>query len=506
MEFNSDNDFEDDHENFNTTDDTSSNEGESRNLTRERTERKRREFTNIILDDEMKELIIQVSRTAQDPDHQDFLSKQTSYEIYHIPLKNYMVSKYGKKPTQTDNLAFVLALSYPEYMIHTFNSFADFKLAFNNIEEDSDFKPCGYDVRDYGLETCICNESLMYIHKFQNIHSGINFNIGSVCNKHYGLISKNDINYKTNETKLKEHKEKERERKEGLPEGFYENERQIKKQERQEKKLLKEQDKQMKIEINLMKKEEKITRKNLELLNKELQKLNKNNPNSHSSKKCYNCKKDVIFNNIDKMLLCSICCPQEQKEKIQRVVTKIKYNSKDCSKCKHKFINEKECFNKLCNKCYDLKECLNCELDFKGITDLCINCQQKWCLEKCKMCPEKFLKYKIVNDLYCLDCDEKLRQCIDCDRDILKPSERCYKCHHNFINKIMVKNCEYCDDEFEVKKDGTWKTCCSDCYFDNRKLEKCQDCNEYFKKMKNENWRTRCGPCYHKNKNTVSKY
>jgi hypothetical protein len=29
-------------------------------------------------------------------------------------------------------------------------------------------------------------------------------------------------------------------------------------------------------------------------------------------------------NNIDKMLLCSVCCPQEQKEKIQRVVTKIK--------------------------------------------------------------------------------------------------------------------------------------------------------------------------------------
>ena len=70
----------------------------------------------------------------------------------------------------------------------------------------------------------------------------------------------------------------------------------------------------------------------------------------------------------------------------------------------------------------------------------------------------------------------------------------------------MVKNCEYCHDEFEVKKDGTWKTCCSDCYFDNRKLEKCQDCNEYFKKMKNENWRIRCGPCYHKNKNTVTKY
>jgi hypothetical protein len=456
MEFNSDNDFEDNNDNFDTTDDTSSNEGESRNLSRERTEQKRREFTSIILDDEMKELIIRVSRTAQDPNHQDFLSKQTSYEIFHIQLKNYMITKYGKKrkPIQTDNLAFVLALSYPEFMIRHFNSFADLKLAFNNIEEESDFKPFGYESGEWE-HTCICNEPLCSVYRFQNIHSGINFNIGSVCNKRYGLISKNDPNYKSNEIKLKEHKEKERERKEGLPEGFYERERQSKKQEKQEKKL-------KKLEEKLKKLEEKLN------------KLNKKEPGGFKIKKCLSCDKECIHKTCE-IEICSICVPSKIKNKKPHLNNNIKKNF-ECISC-------------------------DCELNIiyiKNNIQLCPICQQKWCLEKCKMCPEKFLKQKTVNDLYCLDCDEKLRQCIDCERDILKPSERCYKCEYKVKNNLVSIICKYCNKEEDVKKgEEKWKKNCTDCYKKLVVTKKCivTDCNNTIKVMPDEKWKTKCRNC-----------
>jgi hypothetical protein len=434
---------------LNITDDSSSNDGEGRNITQERTERKRRELTNIVLDDEMKEFIIKESKTAQDIHHQFYLSKQTSYEIYHIPLKKFMMEKYNKKPTQTDNFGFVLALSYPPRMISNFNSVSDFKLSFNNEGEDSDFKPIGYEVRDYGLETCICNESLMYIHTFQNIHSGINFNIGSVCNKHYGLISKNDPDYKSNEQKFKEHKEKERERKEGLPEGFYENERQLKKEEKLKLKLKKQQE-------------------------KELKKLNKKEPGCFIIKQCILCNKEGIHK-IHEIGICSTCVPNVIKMNKINLNIYIKKNSayNDCKSCDKEFVN------------------------IKNQRDLCINCEHNWCLEKCKLCPEKFLKQKTVNDLYCLDCDEKLIKCKDCDTNILKPIERCYKCEYKSKNNLDSIICKYCQQEVYVKKGEKWKKNCTDCYKKLIVTKKCivSDCDNMIKVMPDEKWKTKCRDC-----------
>ena len=482
--------------------DSTSNDDETPSKSKEMDKKKRSEFTSIILDAEMKELIIRESKTAQDPNHQNFIANHRSYEIFHNDLKDFMNKKYGKTPTQTDNLAYLLLLGYPEHMVRNFTSMKDLKLAFTNKEEESDFKPYAF-FRTQGIEnTCICNKPICDVHIFQNIHSGINFNIGSKCNNRYGLISKTNPEYKSNEKKLKEYKENEKEKREGLPEGYYKQKKEEDKLKKLEEKKIK---KELKEELRLMSIEEKLTKKNEAQLIKELKNLNKHNPNSHSCKKCYSCKKDVIFNNIDKILLCSICCPQEQKIKKQKTVNSIKYNSKYCLKCNYKFYNNKGYLNDLCNKCYYLKNCKGCYIEFKGINELCCVCDEKWCLEKCKMCPKEFLKNKKTeqNNQYCPDCEDNLINCIDCKREIFKPSERCSKCHHMFINKITVKICDYCDHEFEVKEDGKWKTCCSDCYSDNRKLEKCQDCNDYFKKMKNENWRIRCRSCYYKNKNKV---
>lgn len=153
-----------------------------------------------------------------------------TYEDYHKLLTEYFRIKYNKKPTQTDNLAFVLLLSYPENMILQMNSFKDIKMAFNNLGEDSDFECIGFRIGMNGEKnTCVCNEHIKNIHIFRNKFSGISFQIGSVCNDRYGLISKQDANYKSTCNKIKEHKEKEKERNNNLPEGYYENERNQKK-------------------------------------------------------------------------------------------------------------------------------------------------------------------------------------------------------------------------------------------------------------------------------------
>ena len=472
------------------------NEHERNNINEERNEKKRREFTNIIIDDEFKKLIISVAETAQDPNNMYYLSKQSTYESYHTELKKYFNKKYDKKPSQTDNLAFIILLTYPEKNINNFTSVKDLKLAFNNKEEDSDFKPFGFEVGEYDEHTCICNEPICNVHRFQNIYSGMVINIGSVCNLRYGLINKNDPTYKSNDKKIKEYKEKQREKVENKPEGFYENLRQEDKKSKVELKNIKKENK-------LMMEEDKLSKKTEKLINDELKRLNKKIPGSYLSKKCYFCKSDTIFKNTEKLLLCSKCCPSHQKQKKQRFINSIQ-NIRECTKCKHYFVNNKGIFVKLCDMCYKLKECVSCEKDFTGQNDLCLECEKVYNMKKCQLCPFNFIVSHKSNDLYCDECDKNLIKCIDCKRDILKNSRnntRCYTCGIRFVDKITVNTCEYCDDEFEVKENEKWKTCCSDCYFDNRTLEKCHDCNDYFKKMKNENWRTRCGPCYYKNKN-----
>ena len=486
-------DFENEYETEYETDSTSNDE-ETPSKNKEMDKKKRSEFTNIILDAEMKELIIRWLKIAQDPNGGLYISAQSSYEIFHDVLKKYMMKKYGKTPTQTDNLAFVLLLTYPEHMIRNFTSMKDLKLAFNNLEEESDFISKGFTrvPTKTSQNTCICDEHIQNIHIFQNIHSGTNCNLGSICNNRYGLISKTNPEYKSNGKKLKDFLENEREKREGLPEGYY-------KQKKEEDKLKKLEEKKIKEELRLMSIEEKLTKKNEAQLIKELKKLNKQNPNSHSCKKCYSCKKDVIFNNIDKILLCSKCCPQEQKTEKQKTVNSIKYNSKYCLKCNYKFYNNKGYLNSLCNKCYYLKNCKGCYIEFKGISDLCCVCDEKWCLEICKMCSEDFLKNKQVehNNQYCLDCDEKISKCIDCNRDILKPPERCYSCDHKFKNNLDSIICKYCKKEEFVKKGETWKTNCRDCYKKLVITQKCitANCRNTVNIMPDKSWKTKCRSC-----------
>jgi hypothetical protein len=193
---------------------------------------------------------------------------------------------------------------------------------------------------------------------------------------------------------------------------------------------------------------------------------------------CKVCDKNGIYRN-NEINICSSCIPSKVK-----TILKIMRNSLNIE------IRGNEAY----------KECVNCNCEFidvKNNTQLCTVCDEKWCLEICKMCPEKLLKQKTVNDLYCLDCDEKIRNCIDCKRDILKPSERCYSCDRKFKNNLDSIICKYCKNEEFVKKGETWKTNCKDCYKKLVVTKKCITANCYntINIMPDESWKTKCRSC-----------
>jgi hypothetical protein len=410
------------------------------------------DLTNIIIDDEFKEVVYKDMILAQDINSNLYLNRITTYEIYHESLKKYL-KKIGKKPTQTDNLAYILCLTYPKEKFETFRDFGDLKLVFNNNKE-SDFESRGFNINDENSTTCICNEQIWNIHIFRNKYSGITIQVGSVCIGRYGLISKDDPTYKSTCKQIKEYKENKKEKEEGKPEGFYENER----------KRIKEEKIQKKIELGL---------------EKELKKLNKKNPGEFKTNNCLYCEKICIYKSNYKLCICSTCFSEENK--------KIKSNI-------NLQINQ---LTKKKSNVYCIEDCVSCTEKFisNNNIELCIICDNKWRLVNCKMCPDKFLKQQNVNDLYCLDCDEKIVKCIDCNIDILKPNQRCCKCKYKFTNNLHTIICKYCDEEEYVKEDEKWKKNCKDCYKKLVITKNCIICDDIFKIMPDEKWKTKCRDC-----------
>jgi hypothetical protein len=437
------------------------------------------DFTNIILDDDFKKFVLKTISYAQDDKNNFYLSRMSSYKLYHDELKKYFKEKkYNKTPTQTDNLTFLLILTYPERIISSFTSVKDIKLAFNNPIEESDFHANGFQIDETGDSNscCICNEPLKYIHNFINKYTGISFQIGSVCNERYGLINKNDTNYKSTCKKIKEYKEKQAEKKEGKPEGFYENERKQKKIINSEKIIIKQENELMKKEDKLIKSIEKINKK-------ELNKFGFN----YVNKKCYFCKTDGIYIKQKLLCICSKCCSNEQKEiKIKTNKLILKYGIdldiiRDCYYCEKEFvtINDK----KMCNDCIKIVK-----------------------INNCLMCNEIFCVGIKITDNYCEDCEDKIIKCINCTTTIYKHISknqfgRCNICFYRFVNKLTVILCKYCEEKFEVSEKENWRTCCTNCFKDNVALHKCQFCDDMFKKLPHETWKKSCSNCYYKFKN-----
>jgi len=428
----------------------------------------RSDLTNLVMDEELVQLALRECVTAHDVNSMFYLSTLSSYEIYHEPLKKYFIRKYNKTPSQTDNLGFTLLLTYPKNIIRTFKNFIDLKLAFNNINEESDFQSHGFAIDDSMTSTCVCNERIKNIHEFRNIYSGITIQIGSVCNERYGLISRNDPNYKSTCKKIKEAKERKKEREEGLPEGHYENER---------KRI----------------KEEKLLEKERKNLEKELKKINKKTP-GYKIGNCAFCNKDCICFKY-KLCMCSTCIPEEDKNFKHDLRFKLNW------KVPHLIQN---------TNTYCMDDCANCEKEFvsKDQTELCGLCVDSWKVKTCKYprCDVKFcVDIHDDDDEYCPDCDEKIIKCSDCPIKIYKEEAncqngRCKICNRRFLDKKVLKCCDYCEEEFEVYEKDKWRTCCKNCYKDNIEQQKCNMCSDTFKKLPHETWKKTCTTCYYKSK------
>lgn len=418
------------------------------------------EFTNIVFDDEFKNLALQQIVTAQDVNSPFYLSKLTSYELYHDYLRVYFLRKYNKKPTQTDNLAFILLLTYPERMIKTFKNFKDLKLAFNNITEDSDFESSGFQIDETGTTTCICNEDIINVHIFQNKYSGISIQLGSVCNDRYGLISKNDEKYKSTCKKIKEAKERKKEREQGLPEGYFENERKRIKEEKDQNKLAKN-------------------------MAKELNKLNKK-AKEYDINSCLFCEKKCIYNLKFKLCICSVCIPEKIKENKRYL----------CNRIKNK--HPKPLVNYYC-----VEECVYCDVKFisENNCELCCDCCLNVKIKNCKMCKDAFCIGLNNNDEYCEDCETQVENCLNCSITIYKNIAtkqfgKCDKCYYRFINKLVLIECRDCEESFEVPEKEKWRTYCNDCYKDNLDDYKCVICQYTFKRLNYQTWKTKCIDCY----------
>jgi hypothetical protein len=445
-----------------------------------------KEFTNVIINEDLKQIIYKQIITAQDVNSPFYLSKLDTYEMYHDALEEYFNAFYNKKPTQTDKLAFIILLTYPKKFIENINNFNDLKLAFNNIAEESDFESKGFEIRDgFGGATCICNEPIINVHKFINKYTGAYINLGNICNKRYGLISKNDPSYKSTCLKIKEFKERKKEIEEGKPIGYYKEQRENEKIKKAQNKLEKELLQQTKL-LEKIKKTEEKQRQNEEKLMSNEDNFAKNMQITCCYKNCLLCEKKGLYSKYCRFTICNKCL--NNKAKIQKlslnqsiIYNKREYKEEDCLNCDKKFIYKYTGMNK----------------------DFCNICETNYKKTKCKLCPNDFIDNINSIDLYCNDCDEKIKDCLNCKNKYIPKNEHykyCNLCFYRVNNNLTVITCQECDEEVEIKISEKWRKFCKDCFKNNLIYFNCENCLNPFKRLTSDTWRTVCQDCYYNSK------
>jgi len=435
----------------------------------------KKHYINFNLDDNMKEFIIKNLKIFQTS-----LENRNNYSSLHFFLDDYFKKNELKKPCNADYFAFILISTYSEEKIKTLKSVYDIKFCNTENDTDSDFECIEmlsklYDDDNYDNVNfmCICSHPIQNIYLVKNKYTGIIFQVGSECITSSGIVSKKKIT-----DLLKEKKERKKEREEGLPEGHYENERKSEK-------------------------EKKIIEKDRKELEKKFKKRSKLEYGLKIGT-CIFCNKDCIYNADNyKLCMCSTCIPEEDK--------KFKYDIRWKLKWTNISLIQK-------TNSYYMDDCSNCEKEFisKDERELCGLCIESWKIKTCRYprCNIKFCVDINEDDEYCLECDEKITKCSDCPIKIYKEEAicqngRCKICHRRFLDKKVLKCCDYCEEEFEVYEKDKWRTCCKNCYKDNIEQQKCNMCSDIFKKLPHETWKKTCTTCYYKSKQTkqsVSSY
>jgi hypothetical protein len=119
------------------------------------------------------------------------------------------------------------------------------------------------------------------------------------------------------------------------------------------------------------------------------------------------------------------------------------------------------------------------------------------------LCPNEFIDDIKSIDVHCPECDEKIKNCVDCNNKFIPKNnsdERCELCQYRFNNNLTVINCQECDEEVEIKINEKWRKFCKNCFKTNLKYVNCEKCSLPFKRLLTDTWRKTCQDCYYKSK------
>jgi hypothetical protein len=119
--------------------------------------------TKIILTNDFKELVYEQMELAQNTHGMFYLSKLSTYDIFHEELKRFFIKHYDKIPNQCDNLSFVLLLTYPKYIIETPpEPIPSGKILLQLVQEGE------LQIIDFGRQICVQNTGAFFPAKAPN--------------------------------------------------------------------------------------------------------------------------------------------------------------------------------------------------------------------------------------------------------------------------------------------------------------------------------------------------
>lgn len=413
--------------------------------------------TQLIWNEKLRELVLSCLR---DPSYALLFSNGDNYSIYWIVLTKFMEKEYNKTPRKTDKFLFLLLLTYNVYYITKLVSFADLKIAFNEIifhksSPNSDFTCIGYYFSS--CNHCICSQSIQHIYIFYNNISGVEFNVGSVCNSRHEIIGKDDDNLKrVYQIRNKNTKTK--------------------------------GDKDVDIHININIPENQHTSL--------LQLTKKGNVDPKPCKSCVICKsttkQDIQYlqSTLNKKITICYCIPYSYKLALENVLNELLLHTFKLV-CKGKGCNIeviKANKYKYTNGCYfniylcSFNDCIN---KFNKI--VCKKCKQKDVTEIKTINQPKEQRIDLN---YCQKCSVFMKNCQtcgDCFKTNFHSVNRCNPCYKSYKATQLTVCCIQCELYFNVdtEEEKNWKKICKLCYKNNSSV--CTKCNnKVFVKISNK--------------------
>ena len=397
-------------------------------------------ITKLVWNSDLKSLTL---KCMNEPGFETMFANSNNYPYYWALLDNYMYKYYNCKPEKPDKFIFLLLLTYPKKYISGLNSFLQLRIAFNEIinhgsSELSDFTCVGYYYSDGN--NCICSQPIDNVYEFHNNLSGSVFNVGSVCNNRHKVVSDNDENYKLMKRAERDRRE---ENKNGLPEGYKEQQR-------------------------IKKKENQFISNN----------INNNINNNNTLNLC----SIAISNSYITNSICYLCNTSKLFSQSSHGVNGICSCIPTVSK-----ISKKKLLKQLSIK-VTMINCINCNKETRKIdnkNDLCLICRETNKVSSCLHCSNKFTQDNQDDSQFCNNCKPFVKKCLDCSKIIMYSEKYRIRCNDCFKNKkcneiTLDSVCEECNVTFDIlPEQKEWRKICGDCY--KLSVCKCEKCTSSVK-------------------------